>query len=355
MYIDKRIIALASLLILLVTTTLVANAMPSLQDAAAVDAQIGTAFTYQGTLNDNGSPANGSYDFQFILYEASRGGAQVGPTVDVDDVDVQDGRFTTRLDFGNVVQRTRSVAGNWRAAFVEFGIVTRLFLHASLLAAAPYASGFVPGAVVASDADAPVLSLINRTGDGLYVCANGDNHGCSPHPGRNGIEIGHAPLYGVYVDSAGADGIFVKSADHGVLLGTMSEAGFNATTVGIDGLFVGAAGRYGVNVNGDDLAGNFRGPIQVNGSCTGCLLATFVVNNSDQPLQPGDIVTVQGVQASGVDGVPVLMGVVQAAAGQQIVGVVEGRAELASTTSRVPTKSASNSFHARVQPSPATT
>jgi hypothetical protein len=32
----------------------------------------GTAFTYQGRLNANGGVANGGYDFQFILFNASR-------------------------------------------------------------------------------------------------------------------------------------------------------------------------------------------------------------------------------------------------------------------------------------------
>ena len=39
----------------------------------------GTAFTYQGRLNDGGAPANGSYDLQFILYNAGVGGSQQGP------------------------------------------------------------------------------------------------------------------------------------------------------------------------------------------------------------------------------------------------------------------------------------
>ena len=30
----------------------------------------GTAFTYQGRLNDGGNPANGSYDLRFALYDA---------------------------------------------------------------------------------------------------------------------------------------------------------------------------------------------------------------------------------------------------------------------------------------------
>ena len=32
----------------------------------------GTAFTYQGRLNDNGAPANGIYDLQFRIYASVR-------------------------------------------------------------------------------------------------------------------------------------------------------------------------------------------------------------------------------------------------------------------------------------------
>ena len=62
-----------------------------------------TAFTYQGRLNDNGQPANGTYDFQFRLYDAEVGGAQV-PTIPVAaGVTVSNGLFTTTIDFGDGV------------------------------------------------------------------------------------------------------------------------------------------------------------------------------------------------------------------------------------------------------------
>jgi hypothetical protein len=64
------------------------------------EAALGTAFTYQGRLNDAGSPANGSYDFLFILYDAALGGSQVGAAAAVNDLDVVDGYLTVLLDFG---------------------------------------------------------------------------------------------------------------------------------------------------------------------------------------------------------------------------------------------------------------
>src|SRR5437016_1282625 len=58
------------------------------------------AFTYQGKLTDAGNPANGTYDFQFTLFDAASGGTQEGSTVTVTNVTVAAGIFTAQLDFG---------------------------------------------------------------------------------------------------------------------------------------------------------------------------------------------------------------------------------------------------------------
>ena len=63
----------------------------------------GTAFTYQGSLTDNGAPASGQYSLRSILYNAEFGGSQIGPTLTNEPVAVADGLFTTTLDFGATV------------------------------------------------------------------------------------------------------------------------------------------------------------------------------------------------------------------------------------------------------------
>ncbi len=68
--------------------------------AAAAQTPQGSSFTYQGRLADGGAPADGAFDFQFILYDAAVGGSQVGPIVLRDDVVVAGGLFTVALDFG---------------------------------------------------------------------------------------------------------------------------------------------------------------------------------------------------------------------------------------------------------------
>ena len=59
-----------------------------------------TAFTYQGSLDDAGSPASGLHDFRFRLYAAATGGVPIGSMLCVDNVNVVEGVFTTQLDFG---------------------------------------------------------------------------------------------------------------------------------------------------------------------------------------------------------------------------------------------------------------
>ncbi len=63
-------------------------------------AQVGTAFTYQGSLAVAGTPQNGTFDLYFRLMSASGGGFPLATTC-VDNVSVVDGRFTVSLDFGN--------------------------------------------------------------------------------------------------------------------------------------------------------------------------------------------------------------------------------------------------------------
>ncbi len=69
-----------------------------------------TAFTYQGNLNvssspqaspnGGGTPATGSFDFEFLLFDAQTGGEQIGSILAREGVPVVNGNFTVTLDFG---------------------------------------------------------------------------------------------------------------------------------------------------------------------------------------------------------------------------------------------------------------
>jgi hypothetical protein len=79
-------------------------------------APMGTAWTYQGRLMDANNPADGRYDLQFALYtDPILSSSQIGPTVDINDLDVIDGYFTIELDFGSKVF-------NGDARWLEIGV-----------------------------------------------------------------------------------------------------------------------------------------------------------------------------------------------------------------------------------------
>ena len=58
------------------------------------------AFTYQGRLTDNLSPATGTYQMQFSLFDALSPGTQIGSTITNNSVSVAAEIFTVSLDFG---------------------------------------------------------------------------------------------------------------------------------------------------------------------------------------------------------------------------------------------------------------
>lgn len=58
-----------------------------------------TAFTYNGRLTGNGTPVSGPHEMQFTLYDAINGNVVAGPLPPI-AVDVANGLFTVRIDFG---------------------------------------------------------------------------------------------------------------------------------------------------------------------------------------------------------------------------------------------------------------
>ena len=83
--------------------------------ASGSSSPLGTGFTYQGRLTDLGNPASGPYDLEFKVHKDSSLTSQTGSTVTKDDVQVTDGLFTVKLDFGQGVF-------TGRARWLEIGV-----------------------------------------------------------------------------------------------------------------------------------------------------------------------------------------------------------------------------------------
>ncbi len=79
-----------------------ASVLASLILTCGVRAQTaaGTAFTFQGRLDNSSLPANGTFDLQFNLFGMPAGGIPLAPTICLDNVVVTGGLVTTTLDFG---------------------------------------------------------------------------------------------------------------------------------------------------------------------------------------------------------------------------------------------------------------
>jgi hypothetical protein len=59
----------------------------------------GTAFIYQGRIMESNAPANGTFEFEFSLFDRLAGGSNLG-TLTLEETPVSNGLFTVVLDFG---------------------------------------------------------------------------------------------------------------------------------------------------------------------------------------------------------------------------------------------------------------
>ncbi|MCI1710227.1 MAG: hypothetical protein LKM32_06175 [Chiayiivirga sp.] len=81
-----------------------------------VAAQVGTAFTYQGELKENGAPKPGTVDLRFDAFTLDTGGLAINAVpVILDSVPLSNGVFTVQVDFGPGVFTGAQV-------FVEVGV-----------------------------------------------------------------------------------------------------------------------------------------------------------------------------------------------------------------------------------------
>jgi trimeric autotransporter adhesin len=133
----------------------------------------GTAFTYQGQLQNNGSPASGNYNLTFSLFTNDASGVAIAGPVTTNGVIVSNGLFTVVIDFGSDAFTGET---NWLQIGVESnGIINFITLTPRQeLTPAPYAiyaesAGGVPGLVVEQNTNgapnliggAPVNYVVN--------------------------------------------------------------------------------------------------------------------------------------------------------------------------------------------------
>jgi hypothetical protein len=192
----------------------------------------GTAFTYQGRLNDGTNPANGSYDLRFTVYDAVTGGSAVGGPLTNTPTAVSNGVFSVVLDFGAVFPG----ANRWLeiAARTNGGGSFSLLSPRQPLTAAPYAvtagtvTGVVPGAGLSGTYGGPVNFVNNANtfsgnGSGLIdLNANNLAIGSVPSAALNNAwkttgNLGTSPTNGNFIGTTDNQPLELKAGGSRVL------------------------------------------------------------------------------------------------------------------------------------------
>ena len=141
----------------------------------AAAAPVGTAFTYQGQLKQSGAPANGSYDFEFRLFDLAESGVQQGPLDPKSDVAVENGLITVNLDFGSVFDGNQ----RWLEVRVRDGASTGAFTPLTPrqeLTAAPYALAALGGPAGSGLWQSSAANIFNTNAGNVGVGTTDPHH-----------------------------------------------------------------------------------------------------------------------------------------------------------------------------------
>ena len=221
----------------------------------------GTAFTFQGRLNDGAAPATGHYDLRFTLQDAATAGSQIAGPLTLVPVGVTNGLFTVRLDFGLGVF-------NGAARWVQIGVRTNgsAVAHTVLsprqpVTAAPYA--VMAGNITGNLPDAQLSANVPK------LNANQTFSGNLNLNGSGSLGIGTASPLDAKLDLEGT--LRLNDFDLWLRPGTDRNHGIGyrstASGRGVDGPFVYGFNGGALGVSGPDsvaLAWDFNGNIWVS-------------------------------------------------------------------------------------------
>jgi hypothetical protein len=210
---------------------------------------VGLGFTYQGTLDEGGVPADGEYDLEFTLTDEI-GTVMAGP-ICMDNVMVVEGVFTVDLDFGdqfNGDARELEIAVRAGGALGDCGLGGYTTLSPrQKLNATPYALGLRLPFDGEQDVDGSAFSIRNTN---TTIGSSSSIHGV----------LGDLPVFG-FDDKAGVRGESNSVIGAGVL-GISDQyvgvVGYSAGDGGI-GIFGRTDGTGGVALQGRAFGNNGRG------------------------------------------------------------------------------------------------
>lgn len=248
---------------------------------------LGTRFTYQGHLEQNGVPANGSVHLRFTGWDSEAGGIQVGPSQILSNVLITNGVFTVVLNNEGEIDPF-SINGEERWMEIEVcdgpgcGSPTVL-VPRQLLTATPYALHAagpwltIPAGLSYGKGRVGIGTLEPSATSRLHVLSSEVGHwailggGPSGGIGVAGTSPGGPNARGVY-GTVGPGGFCGTSGDHSGsgnygLLGTENEGvfanspggnavrGVAATGIGLWGSSASNVGVYGTSDSSNGVSG----------------------------------------------------------------------------------------------------
>ena len=288
----------------------------------------GTAFLYQGRLNDGGSPAAGNYDLRFQIYDAVTNGSAVSVPRTNSAIAVASGLFTVTLDFGpgiftgpnrwlDIGVRTNGNVGAFTLLFPRQPVLPvpyAIFANTASNLVGSLAAAQLNGTLPAS-AFLGYTNTVTLTNGGNIFGGNG-----AGLTNLNGSQISS----GTVADARLSANVALLNTNQ-TFTGSNIFTGFN-TFPGTNN-FTGAntfTNLYGNSFSGSFFGNGLVGWIVTNGTVIqaqidhGYLLTNSLLVTVKLPPTPviGDIVRISGAGASG-------WGVLQNA-GQSIIGNFSG-------------------------------
>ena len=185
----------------------------------------GTAFTYTGRLINNGVPANGPYDLRFTLYDASAGGNVVAGPLPFSPVDVANGLFTVRIDFGAGIFTGPPRWLNLEVQPAGGGGFTPLSPRQEVTSS-PYAVRAVSAGTAADVSAGSVVKSLNTLKDAVTLAA-GPN--VTITPSGNTLTLAAAGAGGSGIWSVNANNAYYNAGNVGIGTATPSTYGHGGT------------------------------------------------------------------------------------------------------------------------------
>jgi len=293
------------------------------------------AVSYQGVLTEpGGNPLSGTYDLQFVFLSAEVGGIQIGPVIYKWGEIITDGLYSTNLEvdadaiYGQELWlriQVREAGGTWETLSPRVQVLPTMYAVTVRPGARSQGSVDVPNAIVMATNTSSGWGLRGEsqdpTGYGVY------GYNSSPSPAAYGggvIGITETDGYGVRGE-APSSGDFSYG---GYFVGRTGVRGYGTGTdylYDYGGYFLAQRrGIYAASATGY-YAGYFNGAIYVDGTVYPMSATrTLVVNDGDEILEPGDVVSISGIAEPLEDGGEPMLAVRKAtgAADMAVVGVM---------------------------------